>query len=83
MQRKHPYFLPNLFQYWKVEVLKQLLQFIVKNNLPLIDSQNDFGFTALHWASIRGRLQSLKILIEFGADITVLDNENKTDQDGH
>lgn len=38
----------------------------------LINAQNDAGNTALHWAALNGRLECVQILVEAGADVTII-----------
>lgn len=37
-----------------------------------INAVNDAGNTALHWAALNGHLESVKLLVEFGADVTIV-----------
>lgn len=45
--------------------------------LAIINAQNNAGNTALHWAALNGHLESVKVLLEQGADPTI------TNQRGH
>jgi ankyrin repeat protein len=45
--------------------------------LTILNAQNKSGNTALHWAALNGHLQSVKKLLENGADPTI------TNQKGH
>lgn len=45
--------------------------------LAILNAQNQSGNTALHWAALNGHLESVKILLEYGADPTI------TNQKGH
>lgn len=45
--------------------------------LAIINAQNKAGNTALHWAALNGHLESVKVLLEQGADPTI------TNQRGH
>lgn len=51
---------------------------LLGNKLINIDSQNDKGRTALHCASKCGNADALILLLEAGADDTIVDNDNKT-----
>jgi uncharacterized protein len=39
--------------------------------LAIINAQNKAGNTALHWAALNGHLESVKVLLEEGADPTI------------
>ncbi len=54
-------------KYGDLEKLKVLLS----NNQDLINSQDDFGATPLHWAGIRGQVEISMYLIEHGADVNI------------
>lgn len=45
--------------------------------LAILNVQNSAGNTALHWAALNGHLESVKVLLEQGADPTI------TNQRGH
>jgi ankyrin repeat protein len=45
--------------------------------LAILNAQNKSGNTALHWAALNGHLESVKHLLEYGADPTI------TNQRGH
>jgi ankyrin repeat protein len=47
----------------------------LENKLAIIDAKNDAGFTPLHIACLKSRPEIITLLIEFGADIEILDNE--------
>lgn len=38
----------------------------------LINAVNDAGNTPLHWAALNGHLDSVKLLVESGADVTII-----------
>ena len=38
----------------------------------LINAANDAGNTALHWAALNGHLECVKLLVEAGADVTII-----------
>ena len=39
--------------------------------LAILNTQNKAGNTALHWAAVNGHLESVKVLLEEGADPTI------------
>jgi ankyrin repeat protein len=39
--------------------------------LKVINKQNKAGNTALHWAALNGKLDAVKILFKYGADLTI------------
>lgn len=45
--------------------------------LAILNTQNQAGNTALHWAALNGHLDSVKVLLEEGSDPTI------TNQRGH
>jgi ankyrin repeat protein len=61
------------------EIARVLLENIdelpLENKLAIIDAKNDFGFAPLHLASLNSHPEIITLLIEFGADIEILDNE--------
>mmetsp|Transcript_19776 Transcript_19776/g.27601 ORF Transcript_19776/g.27601 Transcript_19776/m.27601 type:complete len:666 (+) Transcript_19776:74-2071(+) len=52
-----------------VEEMRKLLKLGVN-----INAQDDSGYTALHWAAIHGRYQSINLLIKCGADVNQFDH---------
>lgn len=38
----------------------------------LINAVNDAGNTALHWAALNGHLECVKLLVQAGADVTII-----------
>lgn len=52
--------------------------FLLKHSNYTIDYQDAKGLTALHYSAIHNRIQSAKMLLKAGADISVIDNDNKT-----
>lgn len=38
----------------------------------LINAANDAGNTALHWAALNGHLECVKLLVQAGADVTII-----------
>jgi ankyrin repeat protein len=49
--------------------------FGIENKLAIIDAKNDASFTPLHLACLKSRPEIITLLIEFGADIEIRDNE--------
>ena len=43
--------------------------------------QGEGGFTALHWAAYKGRLEVVRLLLESGADRAAKDNKGATAYD--
>jgi ankyrin repeat protein len=55
-----------------IDVIKLLLSTSTDKPPPgLINAVNDAGNTPLHWAALNGHLESVKLLIQAGADITI------------
>lgn len=58
------------------DVIKLLLSYATeKASTPtaaLINAVNDAGNTALHWAALNGHLESVKLLVQSGADVTII-----------
>jgi hypothetical protein len=55
---------------------KDIIKFIFSTSTDkpapeLINAINDAGNTPLHWAALNGHLESVKLLIQAGADITI------------
>jgi ankyrin repeat protein len=49
-----------------------VVTYLVATGTPaLLNSVNDAGNTALHWAALNGHLASVKALIAAGADVTI------------
>jgi ankyrin repeat protein len=54
------------------DVIKLLFSTSADKPAPeLINAINDAGNTPLHWAALNGHLESVKLLIQSGADITI------------
>ncbi|KYO29127.1 ankyrin repeat domain-containing protein 55 [Alligator mississippiensis] len=58
-----------------VRLLTVLLQ---QSNLSEINHQDNEGMTALHWAAFHNRPQHVQILLQKGADLTLVDKDFKT-----
>lgn len=46
--------------------------------IRLVNVQNDFGFSPLHYASAWGHTAVVKLLLQSGADINIVNNQNLT-----
>lgn len=56
-----------------VAIIKLLFPASAERPAPLfINAVNDAGNTALHWAALNGHLESVKLLVESGADVTII-----------
>ncbi|CAH1397054.1 unnamed protein product [Nezara viridula] len=51
---------------------------ILKEDPKNIDIQEEGGLTSLHWASIRGHVDVVKKLLEYGANVSSTDEDNNT-----
>ena len=55
------------------EVIKLLFSASAEKPAPeLINAVNDAGNTPLHWGALNGHLESVKLLIQSGADVTII-----------
>ena len=55
----------------------EVVELLIESGAQL-DLQDDWGFTALHWAVQEGQPGALRLLVEAGADKSILDNDSKT-----
>lgn len=56
--------------------IKLLLSYVQDKAAPkgpeLINAVNEAGNTPLHWAALNGHLESVKLLVQSGADVTII-----------
>lgn len=57
--------------------LKELLALSSSNHALSLNLQNASGNTPLHWAALNGHLPAVKLLVEAGADPTVMNTAGK------
>lgn len=58
---------------WGPDVIKVLFSVSAEKPAPnVINAVNDAGNTPLHWAALNGHLESVKLLIQSGADVTII-----------
>lgn len=50
------------------------MKVLLSSNPELINSQDDFGATPLHWAGIRGQVEISMYLIQNGSDVNIKEN---------
>jgi len=55
----------------KSDIVKLLLSTSITKPASFLNLTNASGNTALHWASLNGHLEAVKLLIEAGGDITI------------
>ena len=60
-----------------LDTLKELLTLSASNHALSLNLQNASGNTPLHWAALNGHLPAVKLLIEAGADPTVINKAGK------
>jgi ankyrin repeat protein len=64
-------------KYSNNELLEVLLNFNKTNiGFSIIDTKDKLGYTALHYAVILNNFDAIKILLKYGADIKIKDNNN-------
>ena len=61
-----------------IEILKKVLSSLDIDNKFVINAKNTKGLTPLHLAVIANELETVKVLVEHGADINVMDNTSRT-----
>lgn len=54
-----------------IDIVKLLLSTSNSKPTPFLNLTNASGNTPLHWASLNGHLEAVKLLIEAGGDITI------------
>lgn len=69
------------FEDLDADIIKKVVDYIKPNMRTaelrdFINSQTHQGFTPLHYASFRGNINTIKALIAFDADYTILNNKN-------
>ena len=62
-----------------IHITQEIIDYVEKNNdenkvKSFINEKNDLGITALHYASFKGNLSIIKLLMQKGADLTLLTN---------
>ena len=58
------------------EIINYVKKYNENNLISFINQKNDLGITALHYASFKGNLQIIKLLINNGADCSMLTKRN-------
>lgn len=60
------------------QILATMVTILTKVPQVKINDQNFVGFTALHIAAQLGNLQAVRLLLEYGADVTITDVQGRT-----
>jgi hypothetical protein len=56
-----------------IDIIKLLFSTSTEKPAPeFLDAVNESGNTPLHWAALNGHLESVKLLIQSGADVTII-----------
>lgn len=53
-------------------IAKDIIKLLLSTPSHILNATNESGNTPLHWASLNGHLSSVKLLIEAGADVTII-----------
>ncbi|KAJ8680398.1 hypothetical protein QAD02_016185 [Eretmocerus hayati] len=56
----------------------EVFTFILESNLNDLDEKNGDGFTALHTAIAKQKIERARVLLDYGADVNTVDNSGKS-----
>ena len=68
----------NVYKYCADGMVDDVRSLLQRNNININQKYCNYGGTLLHEACVYGHIEVVKLLIDYGADINVLNNRNET-----